>query len=273
MPPIDQHRYARETGWAIRALAKYYDVTGNGQALQLAQNGARWALANRRLPNGGFRHDQQDRQGPFLDDNLAMAQAFLALYRSTGDRAWLAQATDTLNFIDTSFRSAKAGFIAAPIDARARGVFSEPVRPPDQNAALVRVANMANHYSGNARYHEMALHGMKFLSAIATPGEEQLLPEIVLADRELSNAPIHISIVGGKHDRAAQVLHAAALRYPADYLQVDWLDRAEGELPNPEIQYPDMGRAAAFACANGACSTPVYEAEEISMAVLRTLAP
>jgi uncharacterized protein YyaL (SSP411 family) len=273
MPPIDQHRYARETGWAVRALAKYYDVTGDGRALQLAQNGARWALLNRKLTDGGFRHDQQDRQGPFLDDNVAMTQAFLALYRSTGDRSWLAHATDTLNFIDANFRNTKAGYIAAPVETRARGVFSEPVRLPDQNATLVRVANMANHYSGNARYHEMALHGMKFLSAIATPGEQQLLPEILLADRELSNAPIHISIVGSKHDPAAQGLHAAALRYPADYMQVDWLDRTEGELPNPEIQYPDMGRAAAFACANGACSTPVYEADDIAVAVRRTLMP
>ena len=100
-----------------------------------------------------------------------------------------------------------------------------------------------------------------------------MLPEIVLADQEVSAAPIHITIVGGKRDSAAQILHAAALRYPADYLQVDWLDRAEGELPNPEIQYPDMGQAAAFACANGACSTPVYEADEIAKAVRRTLTP
>ena len=132
---------------------------------------------------------------------------------------------------------------------------------------------MANRYSGNPRYREMALHGMKYLAAIANPGDEQLLPEIALADRELSNAPIHIAIVGSKNDPAAQLLHAAALRYPADYLQVDWLDRTEGDLPNPDIQYPDMGRAAAFACANGACSTPVYEANDIAAAVHRALTP
>jgi uncharacterized protein len=271
MPAIDRHRYARESGWAIRALAKFYDVTGKSRALRLAQNGARWALANRKLPNGGFRHDQQDRLGPFLDDNLAMTQAFLALYRSTGNRTWLKQATDTLNFIDTQFHDAKAGFIAAPVDKQALGVFSEPVRLPDQNAALVRAASMANHYSGDPHFRDMALHGMKYLAAVADPAGQQLLPEIVLADRELSNAPIHIAIVGSKKDPAAQLLHAAALRYPADYLQVDWLDRAEGELPNPDIQYPDMGQAAAFACANGACSTPVYEADEIAKAVHRAL--
>jgi uncharacterized protein YyaL (SSP411 family) len=273
MPTVDRHRYARETGWAIRALCKYYDVTGNRRALQLAQGGAQWALANRKLPNGGFRHDNQDRGSPSLDDNLSMTQAFLALYRSTGERSWLAQATATLDFVDSKFHDAKSGYIAAPVDKNARGVFSEAMRLPDQNAALVRAANMANRYSGNPRYRAMALHGMKYLAAVAGSEDGQLLPEILLADQEISAAPIHITIVGSKHDSAAQILHAAALRYPADYLQVDWLDRAEGELPNPDIQYPDMGQAAAFACANGACSTPVYEADEIAKAVRRTLTP
>jgi uncharacterized protein YyaL (SSP411 family) len=267
MPKIDTHRYAREAGWAIRALAKFYDVTGNEQALQSAETGARWALANRALPIGGFRHDQKDRGGPFLDDNLAMTQAFLALYRSTGERSWLTHATDTLNFINERFRHRDAGFIAAPSPKQTRGVFNESVRLPDQNAALARSANMANRYTGNPRYRKLALHGMKYLAAVAAAAGEQFLPEILLADRELTTAPIHIAIVGGKGDAAAQSLHAAALRYPADYLQIDWLDRAEGELPNRDIHYPQMKLAAAFACADGACSSPVYAADEIEPAV------
>jgi uncharacterized protein YyaL (SSP411 family) len=271
MPRIDTHRYARETGWAIRALAKFYDVTGNEQALQSAERGARWALAERALPTGGFRHDQQDRGGPFLDDNLAMVQAFLALYRSTGERGWLTHATDTLNFIDERFHHGDAGFISAPAPRQARGVFSEAVRLPEQNAALVRSANMANRYTGNPRYRNLALHGMKYLAAVAAQAGEQFLPEILLADRELSTAPIHIAVVGGKRDPAAQSLHAAALRYPADYLQIDWLDRAEGELPNRDIQYPEMKIAAAFACADGACSSPVYAADAIEPAVSKLM--
>ena len=267
MPKIDTHRYARETGWAVRALAKYYDETGNERALASAERGARWALAERAGRAGGFRHDEKDRGGPFLDDNLSMAQAFLALYRSTGERSWLNHATDTLNFIDENLRQADAGFIAAPRSKQGRGVFSEAVRLPDQNAALVRAANMANRYTGNRRYRKLALHGMKYLAAIAAAAADQLLPDILLADVELATAPIHIAIVGGKRDPAAQSLYAAALRYPADYLQIDWLDRAEGELPNHEIQYPEMEHAAAFACADGACSSPVYEAREIEPTV------
>ena len=271
MPKIDTHRYAREAGWAIRALAKFYDVTGNEQALQSAEIGARWVLANRALLNGGFRHDQKDRGGPFLGDNLAMTQALLALYRSTGERSWLTHATDTLNFIDQTLRHADAGFIAAPPLKQSRGVFNEAVRLPDENAELARVANMANRYTGNPRYRKLALHSMKYLAAVAAAGDEVLLPDILLADRELSTAPIHIAIVGSKQDTAAQSLHTAALRYPADYMQIDWLDRAEGELPNRDIQYPETKRAAAFACADGACSSPVYEADEIEPAVRKLM--
>jgi uncharacterized protein len=273
MPKIDTHCYARETGWAIRALAKYYDVTGNDRALQSAQNGARWVLANRALAGGGYRHDRQDRNGPFLDDNLSMTQAFLALYRSTGERMWLSHAVDTLNFIDSNLRHAEAGFIAAPAPEQGRGVFSEPLRLADQNAGLARAANMINRYTGDTRYRDIALHGMKYLSAYAAAHGQQLLPDILLADQELSGAPIHIAIVGGKKDPKAQSLHAAALRYPADYLQIDWLDRSEGDLPNKEIQYPDMDRPAAFACADGACSSPVYSADEIKGAVRKALNP
>jgi uncharacterized protein YyaL (SSP411 family) len=271
MPGIDTHCYARETGWAIRALAKFYDVTGNERALRSAENGARWALANRARPNGGFRHDEKDRGGPFLDDNLAMTQAFLALYRSTGERRWLGFAAGTLKFIDENLRHADAGFVAAPDPKQTRGVFNEAVRLPDQNAALTRAANMANLYTGNPRYRKLALHGMRYLTAVAAADAAggQLLPEILLADRELSTAPIHIAIVGGKQDAAAQSLHAAALRYPADYLQIDWLDRAEGDLPNHDIRYPEMEHAAAFACAGGACSAPVDDAREIEPTVRR----
>jgi uncharacterized protein YyaL (SSP411 family) len=273
MPKIDRHRYSRESGWAIRALAKLYDVTGNEKAIQSALKGARWILANRALPKGGFRHDRRDDSGPFLDDNVAMIQAFLALYRSTGERIWLTHATDTLGFIDATLRHADSGYIAAPPATGTRGVFREPVRLADQNSALARAANMANRYTGDARYRELALYCMKYLTAIAASADELLLPEIVMADRELSAAPIHIAVVGGKRDPAAQALHAAALRYPADYLQIDWLDRAEGELPNRDIQYPAMKIAAAFACADGACSSPVYRADEIDGAVRKALVP
>lgn len=78
------------------------------------------------------------------------------------------------------------------------------------------------------------------------------------ADFELSNDPAHLTIVGKKGDKAAQALHRAALVYPAVYRRIDWWAPQEGPMDNPDVQYPVLPRAAAFACSEGRCSLPVY---------------
>jgi uncharacterized protein YyaL (SSP411 family) len=284
MPKIDVHEYSRETGWAVRALCKYYDVTGETAVLNRAERGAKWALTARQNAGGGFSHgaaggaDAEGTAGtgtalpgPFLDDNISMTQAFLALYRSTGNREWLKAAAATLDFIDTKLRDPRAGYIASPPVSNTRGVFREPVRDVAQNAALVRTASMLHHYTAADRHLRIARHAMKYLSAFAATATGQFRPDILLADHELSAAPIHITVVGAKDDPAARSLHAAALQYPTDYLQVDWWDRREGRLPDPSITYPDLRRPAAFACTANACSTPVYDGSEIQERVRSVL--
>jgi uncharacterized protein YyaL (SSP411 family) len=307
MPKIDVHEFPRETGWAVRALCKYYDVTGDAAALSRAERGAKWALSARQIAGGGFSHggtggagggakntssdatrttggstnadrhagsantgndndhapDVSAPTGPLLDDNISMTQALLSLYRSTGNREWLKAAVATLDFIDTKLRDPRAGYIASPSIANTRGALREPVRDVAQNAAVVRTASMLHHYTAAERHLRVARHAMRYLSGFAAVASNQFRPDILLADHDLSAAPIHITVVGGKDDPAAQQLHAAALQYPTDYLQVDWWDRSEGKLPDPTITYPDLKRPAAFACTANACSTPVFVASEI----------
>ena len=266
IPRVDAHEYARENGLGIRGLCKVYDVTADPAALAAAVRAADWVMAQRALPGGGFRHDARDAGGPYLDDTLSMGQAFLALYRSTGERRWLTQARAAMDYIGKEFRDARGGFAAAPVPAGATGVFREPVRTIEENAGVARFANLLNRYTADARYRQSALHAAKFL-AMATAGLTTPRTEVLLADRELAAAPIHITVVGGKADPIARALHAAALGFPAGYLQVDWWDRAEGALPNPEIQYPKLARAAAFACTQSTCSNPVFEPQGIAQTV------
>ena len=101
MPRIDKNLYARENGWAISGLAAYYDVTNDAKALAIAERAAKWVIANRALPDGGFRHGEKDRGGPFLGDTLAMGQAFLDLYAATGNRDWLTSAAKAGDFVAT----------------------------------------------------------------------------------------------------------------------------------------------------------------------------
>jgi uncharacterized protein len=275
IPRVDTHTYARENGWAIRALCRLYDVSGNPEALTSAERAATWVLAQRSLPGGGFRHDAWDDAGPYLEDTLSMGQAFLALYRSTGERAWLLRARAAATFIATQLRDRRGGFVSAPAPAGATGVFRDPPRSIEQNAEVVRFANLLNRYTGDTHDRELALHAMQYLAAAtqADADADALRTQVLLADRELGSAPIHITIVGGKNDPAARALHAAALRFPTNYLQVDWWDKNEGPLPNPEVSYPQLQRAAAFACSGSSCSTPVFDAASVRRAVTAALTP
>ena len=114
VPRVDKHEYARENVWAIAGLVALYDATGDTEVLKDATRSARWALANRALPGGGFRHSSKDAGGPYLGDSIAMARAFLALYGATGDREWLARAEAAMKFIAKNFRDAQgAGFLTS----------------------------------------------------------------------------------------------------------------------------------------------------------------
>src|SRR5260370_9767239 len=108
IPRIDTHMYSRENGWAITGLATLYAATGDDEALVDAVRAARWVLANRSLPGGGFLHGANDAAGPYLGDNISMARALLTLYSVTVVRQWLSRTEATLSFIGVNFRDPPA---------------------------------------------------------------------------------------------------------------------------------------------------------------------
>jgi hypothetical protein len=209
---------------------------------------------HRALPDGGFTHDERDSAGPYLADTLAMARAFLALYTVTAERDWLAKAQAAAAFMDAKFR-ASVGFATAASDAKS----AFPPKPEvDENVALARFANLLGHYTGTDSSRAMARHSMRYLAAPAIiQGQGFATSGILLADREMSAEPAHLTIVGGKQDPIARALFASALRGAPDFARIEWFDSKEGPLTNADVQYPDLPRAAAFVCANGSCSIPM----------------
>jgi len=265
LPRIDQNLYARENGWAISALAAYYDVTNDPKILAIAERAAKWVNDNRALPEGGFRHGDRDRGGPFLGDTLAMGQAFLDLYAATGDRNWLAAAAKAGDFVAT-FRDEAGGFFTSKTSEGKTGVFAKPAKLIDDQIQLARFMNLLNRYSGIEAYRKQASDAMRYLSS-ASADIARPLPGVLLADEELAIEPTHLTIVGHKDDPRAQALHALARVLPARYKRLDWLDLREGNLPNPDVEYPDLGEPAAFACSNRICSYPSFTAEELQATV------
>ncbi|MBX9693306.1 MAG: hypothetical protein K2Z81_13040, partial [Cyanobacteria bacterium] len=128
------------------------------------------------------------------------------------------------------------------------------------------------HFSRLEEYKDMADTAMRYLATPEIAHQRRVLVAgILLCDRELSNAPAHITIVGAKSDPAAKALFQGANKYPLGYKRVEWFDPKEGKMPNPDTDYPEMPKAAAFACANQRCSLPVYTPELIAAQVDKTM--
>jgi uncharacterized protein YyaL (SSP411 family) len=259
-PGVDRRQYARETGQAIQGLTAYYDATGTRDALALAIAAADWALRERALKGGGFRHAAQDSAGPYLADSLEMGAALLALHRSTGERRWLQAAIAAGDFIAATFIDPRTGgfLVSASPDARH---LPRPIKQREDNVATTRFFTLLAFYSGTARHREIAEAAMGYLASPAILEQAAFLPDVLLAEEELRNEPVHVTIVGAKDDPRSVALFAAALAYPLAYKRAEWWDKREGRLANPDVDYPEFPDGpAAFACTRTFCSLPVTDA-------------
>jgi uncharacterized protein YyaL (SSP411 family) len=172
---------------------------------------------------------------------------------------WAAKAGD---FVAATFRDEAGGFLTSKTSEAKTGVFAKPARLVDDQIQVVRFMNLLNRYFGNDVYREQASHAMRYLTS-ASVEMPRPLPGVLLADEELAIEPTHMTIVGHKDDPRAQTLHASARALPARYKRLEWLDLREGNLPNADVEYPDLGEPAAFACSNRICSFPSFNAEEL----------
>jgi uncharacterized protein len=267
IPRIDIHVYARENGWIISALCDYYAASGDASALAQSKRAATWIVMHRSIPGGGFRHDDADAAGPYLGDTLAMGQAFLALYNVAGDRAYLKAATESAQFIAAHFApsSPGTGFVTArtPTDAAYR-----PHPDREENIALVRFTSKLALATGDDRYHATAVEAMRYLAADSV-AIEPLSAGILLANQDVTEAPIHVTILGSPKSADAHALHNAALRSITSHELIEMRDPADKSPLPTTVSYPRLDRAALFLCTATACSSPVFKPEDVRGKVQR----
>ncbi|HEY4989146.1 MAG TPA: DUF255 domain-containing protein [Opitutaceae bacterium] len=268
IPRVDTHRYARENGWVISALCAYAGATGDPASLREAARAAGWVLAHRALAGGGFRHDETDAAGPFLGDTLAMGSAFLALYQATGDAAWVGHAEGAADFIRAHFGLGDGpGFASSDTT---RQSFPRPQPEFDESVALARFANLLGHASGRASDHALAESSLRW--ALSAGRRGPYVGGLLLAIEELRTEPLHVTVVGRRADPVAQAMAAEARRVPTAYRLIEMWDPHEGPPPRGESIFPDLGRAASFLCANGACSSPIADAPALSRRLAKVIA-
>ena len=109
--------------------------------------------------------------------------------------------------------------------------------------------SLLSSYTGDNRYREIAEAGMGYLTSPPILDAFGFLPDVLLAEDELRNEPVHVTIVGAKDDPRSAALYKAALAYPLPNKRAEWWDKREGKLANIDVDYPDYPDGpAAFAC-------------------------
>jgi uncharacterized protein YyaL (SSP411 family) len=263
IPAVDRNIYSRENGWLISSLTSLYAATNNQSMLDDAVKSAAYIEKTRSLPGGGFKHGEKDKDGPFLGDTLSMGQAFLSLYMATADKKYLANAESSAEFINVNFldkNESTPGFYSTkPKD----GSVLRPFKDLTENIQATRFINLLHHYTGKKQYKDWAAKGMQYLASPVVTGGYVNYSGILTADYEFNRDPLHITVVGNKDDPASKELYAAGLKYFSVYKRIEWWDKREGSMPNPDVEYPQMAKPAAFICTNKRCSLPIFKPESI----------
>jgi uncharacterized protein YyaL (SSP411 family) len=245
----------------IWALCDYYAGSGDASALAQARRAAEWIVAHRSLPGGEFRHGEADASGPYLGDTLAMGEGFLALYNVTGDGRYRTAAERAALFIAAHFAPATpgTGFVTA---AKAADAGYRPHSDRDENIAVVRLTSLLAVASGDNRFHATAAEAMRYVAAEAV-ALRPLSAGVLLANQDMTEAPLHVTVVGASSSHEAIALHTAALRALTSHELIEVRDPSDSHPLPTTVRYPRLDRAALFLCTARACSSPVFKAEEV----------
>jgi len=267
IPPIDEDIFAAENGLAITGLTHFYMVKGDVAVLEKATKAAHWVIDNLSITGGGFRHTKTENNTLYLNDTLAMGNAFLTLYQATANPEYLNRAINAAQFINTYFQNADddVGFITS----------FEPSNDSDdeqldlkasENADIVRFTSLLFSYTGDKLFRQMQLNAFHYLMTpeIITNNSPALL---LMAEYRVENLPIHITTIGSKNDSNAKNLHKTSLAHAALYSRIDWWDRKEGSLLNSDATYPVLDKSAAYVCQNSQCSLPIYKSQDLIKAL------
>jgi len=241
---------------AIQGLCSLFAASGDAAVLADAVAAARAVLAQRRARRRTFAHGASELPGgPYLADSLAMGSALLQLWEVTGERSWLDAAVRTAHAITAALRPRATG--AGYGSNRGDGGPLPPVVDKGENVALARFGNRLFHCSGDAKVQALAQTAMAFAARPDVALQGGLPADLLLADLELRTEPQHCwwSAAAATRPRAP----CSPRPWPRPRrtgASTSSTRRASRRCATTWCRPPVSG-AAAFVCANGACSAAI----------------
>ncbi|HEY3727986.1 MAG TPA: thioredoxin domain-containing protein [Solirubrobacteraceae bacterium] len=265
-PGLDDKRLCSWNALMISALAEAGSALGRDDYVAAAVDCAGFLLGSLRSADGRLLRTWKDGRAhidAYLEDHAFLLEALLTLYEATFDPRWYREAValaDTL--LDQFADSEHGGFFTtaadrAPDFPRRKDLEDSPIPAGSSSAAfgLLRLALL----SGESRYEEAALGGLRLLVGIA--GRHPLAFGHALRAFDFYLAQVReVAVVGSGPEAEAL---AAVVRHSFHPYVVMAGGSADG-VPLLQDRPQVDGLAAAYVCERFACQAPVTTPGELA---------
>ncbi|MEJ7741478.1 MAG: hypothetical protein WKF73_02350 [Nocardioidaceae bacterium] len=267
-PARDDKVVAAWNGLAIAALAEAGIILDEPRYLQAAE-AAGQLLVDIHLTDGGklrraSRNGVVGEPAGVLEDYACVADGFLVLYGTTGERRWFDLAAGLVSQILARFPDGRGGFYDTADDAEV--LIKRPQDPADnaspsgQAMTATALLNMFG-LTGDDSYREAAEALLEQLSGLAERAA-RFAGQTLSAAEALLDGPRQVAVVGPSGDQGRRDLVRAAYRLShAGVVVAQGAEGADtdGEDAVPLLQHRTMvdGKPAAYVCHHFVCDLPV----------------
>ena len=196
-----------------------------------------------------------------LEDQVWFADALIEAYVTTGLSIYRDRAEQIVrNLVDQLEDKQGGGFFDRPPNATSHGLLKFPYKDVKVNASLALVFSDLFYVTQKAEYHDLAKLVLQFVVGRSGP-----LPvgSAGLAINRFLRYPVHIVVVGARHDPMAKNLIRKALELYVPGKVVRHLDPQVDTLSVGEVTFPQTTASQAYVCTDKLCSSPIQHAEAL----------
>ena len=269
-PERDDKVLTEWNGLMIHALAEVGVVLGREDALEAAKKSADFVLAEMSQENGFLFRSYKDgraRFNAYLEDYAAFARGLVALYESTFELRWLAEAVRLTKIMQSQFADeVRGGFYQTGLDheqlvVRRKDFIDNAIPSGNSMAAelLLRLAKL----TGNEEYRSEAARIILIMAA-AMAQQPTGFGRMLTALDDILSPSQEVAVVGSLEDPRTLLLLEEIRRHYLPHTVLA-LKEPDSENPLPLLEGRGLvdGEPAAYVCENYACRLPVTGVEEL----------
>jgi uncharacterized protein len=264
-PGLDDKRLASWNALAIAAFADAGGVLGREDYLDAARTCAEFVLGQLRDEGGNLLRTYKDGRAhlnAYLEDHAFLLEALLALYESTFEERWFAEAQALAETTIERFGDPeRGGFYSTSGDheeliARRKEVGDHPIPSGNSSAAMgmLRLAAL----TGERRYEEAGTGVFALFAKPAVQHPDAFAHMLRALDFHLSPTR-EVALVGDDPSELA----AAVRERPLFHLVVAGGPEGTEQPPLLQARATVEGRAAAYVCENFTCRLPVTDPDDL----------